>query len=360
MKFIITAGGQGTKLWPYSTVSRPKHFQNIVNDHSPFEMAVTTLLKQYSSDDIYISTKKSYVGLVLQQAPQIGFRNLIIEPDIQKNRGPAEGFAFLTLSMQHPDEPFMVIQADNLRQPEEAYLRMIDGAEKLVKRDKKFISGGIKATYPILGVDYLRLGEQVDTDSALEIYKVAEFLERNNDYYKTKDLIQNFHIVVHSNHSCWYPDLMLDAYKKYRPDWYEALMKIKDTLGKSDEEAKISEIYATMEAGATEQVTKFLLNDDGYIVSLPFKWTDVGTWGTLYEHLAKENEIYCDGKMVAVDSKNSLVKIENKNKLVAVYGADNLVVIDTNDILLIMPKDKAEKISLLLDEVKNRGFEEYL
>jgi len=359
MKFIVTAGGQGKKLWPYSTESKPKHFQNILDGRSSFQMAVETLLKAYSVDDVFISTKKRYVGIVLQQMPRLGVRNLIVEPDIAKNRGPAEGFAFVKLSILYPNEPFMIIQADNIRAPETAFLGMIASAEKLVIRDKKFISGGIKSTSPVLGVDYLRLGKQVQLDSNLEIFQVEEFLGRNDDFYKTRDLIQNFHVTVHSNHNCWYLDLILEAYKKYRPDWYGHLMQIKEVIGTTDEDLKISEIYAQMEPGATEEVTKNLWSE-GYVILLPFKWTDIGTWGSLYDFLAKQGEVYSEGKIVAVNSKDSLIKSEDKQKLIATYGIDNLVVVDTKGVLLIIPKDQTEKISELLEEIRRKDLESYL
>lgn len=359
MKFIVTAGGQGKKLWPYSTYSRPKQFQHLVDGHSPYEMAVNTLLQGYSSEDIFISTKKSYVGLALQQAPRIGIRNLIVEPDIQKDRGPAEGLAFLKLDMEYPDEPFMIIQADNIRTPDDEFLKTIQAAEDVVRRDKKFISGGIKASYPVLGVDYIKLGAQVPQDSGVEIYKGDSFLGRNNDFYKTKELIQNYHVTIHCNHNCWYPSLMLDAYKQYRPDWYEGLMKIKEVIGKADEDLKIAEIYSEMEAGATEQVTKHLWTDS-YIILLPFKWTDIGTWNSLYEFLAPNDDVYSDGQVIALSTKNSLIKSSNPKKLTAIYGLDNMVVVDTEDILLVMPKDKTEKVSELLEEIKLKGLESYL
>jgi mannose-1-phosphate guanylyltransferase len=218
MKFIVTAGGQGTKLWPYSRESEPKQFQKIIGEESLFAYTIAILLREFDPSDIYISTKRRYLHLALTQAPLIPPKNYIIEPDIAKNRGPAEGLAFLTLSMTHPDEPFMIIQTDDLRLPEANFLQMIHDAQRLVQRDKKFISGGIKATYPILGIDYLKLSKKVELDSDLEIYEVEEFLDRTDDYYQTKELIENFYITTHSNHNCWYPDLMLEAYAKYTPN----------------------------------------------------------------------------------------------------------------------------------------------
>ena len=203
MKFIITAGGQGTKLWPYSTENVPKQFQKIVKDKSLFSYTTNVLLKRYSPEDIFVSTKKRYLKLCVSQAPKIPIKNYILEPDIQKGRGPGEGLAFLKMSILHPNEPFMLVQVDCFRLPENAFLNMAREVEKLVRKEKKFVTGGIKATYPVLGIDYLRLGNKIETGTPLEIYGVEKFIDRSDDYYKTKELIENFHIVRHSNHACW-------------------------------------------------------------------------------------------------------------------------------------------------------------
>jgi mannose-1-phosphate guanylyltransferase len=363
MKLIVTAGGQGTKLWPYSRESKPKQFQPIVGDTSLFTDTIDTLLRRFAPEDIFISTKRKFIKYVSEQAPRIPLKNYIVEPDVAKDRGPGEGLAFLKLSVSHPDEPFFVVQADCVRTPEDAFLQMIEDAGKLVERDKKYITGGIKATEPNMGVDYLQLGKKVEDGSKQEIYEVDGFLGRRSSYRETKELIENYHIVTHCNHSCWYPELMLDAYKQYRPDWYKVLMKIRDALDKPGEDVAIEKLYATMEKGATEEVTKRVMQDNGArIILLPFKWTDIGTWGSVYEFFVDGDGTgnYQDGEVLAVDTVGSLIKTSNMRKLVAVAGVENLVVVDTDDILLIIPKDKIEKIKQLQSILSERQQKEYL
>jgi mannose-1-phosphate guanylyltransferase len=360
MKILVTAGGQGTKLWPYSRQEKPKQFQPIVGDTSSYAATIETLLKEFSPEDIYVSTKRKFIKYVSEQSPQIPLRNYIVEPDIAKDRGPGEGLAFVRLSIDHPEEPFFLVQADCMRDPEDKFLQMIKTAEEIVKQHKCYITGGIKATEPNLGIDYLQLGERVH-QNGYAAYRIDKYLTRRKTYKETKDLIENFDVVIHSNHSCWYPELMLEAYKKYRPDWYDALMQIKDVLDKPGENEAIERIYATMEKGPTEEVTKHVMNDDDAIAMLvPYKWTDVGTWGSVYEFFAEGTENYVDGNIIALDATGSLLKTSCKNKLMAVAGVEDLVVIDTEDILLVMPKDKLEKIKDIQELLKNREETEYL
>ncbi len=198
MKIIVTAGGQGTKMWPYSRQDKPKQFQPIIGDVSSYEHTIKTLLKQFTAEDIYISTKRKFIKYVSEQSPQIPLRNYIVEPDVAKDRGPGEGLAFLKLSIDHPDEPFFVVQADCLREPEEGFLQMISEAEALVTKHKQLVTGGIKATEPNMGVDYLQLGSKVP--GTREGYVIDKFLFRRSNIRETRKLVENFRVIAVSHH----------------------------------------------------------------------------------------------------------------------------------------------------------------
>jgi mannose-1-phosphate guanylyltransferase len=359
LKIIVTAGGQGTKMWPYSRQDKPKQFQPIIGDLSSYEQTINTLLKKFTPEDIYISTKRKFIKYVSEQSPQIPLRNYIVEPDIAKDRGPGEGLAFLKLSIDHPNEPFFLVQADCLREPDTKFLEMIEEAERLVTKHKKMITGGIKATEPNMGVDYLKLDGQIQ--GAKEAYTIEEFLFRRKTLRETKDLVENFHVVAHCNHTCWYPELMLEAYKEHRPDWHKALMKIKDVLGKPGENEAIEEIYATMEKGPTEDVTTHVMNSgEAMVILLPYKWTDVGTWGSVYEFFEDGYANYQDGNVISVNTTGSLIKTSHKDKLIAVAGVRDMIIVDTDDALLVIPKDEIDKIKDIQKVLEERNETEYL
>jgi mannose-1-phosphate guanylyltransferase len=358
MKFIVTAGGQGTKLWPLSRNSTPKQFQPIVGSESVFAQNVKTLLKQHSPSDIFISTKRKYVKHVLEQAPQISIKNLIVEPDHEKNRGPGEGLAFLKLSIIAPNEPFMLIQADDLRIYEKDFLQFIKDCEAVFKKELKFITGGEKATLPEMGADYIKLGDKIKSNTQVEFYDCAEFIPRLNDYKKTEQLVSSFHVVTHVNHLTCYPEMILGAYKQHKPDWYEALMKIKEFMDTPDEEEKTNEIYAQMEAGPTELVTQHLFTEDKFVIALAnFDWVDFGTW----DNVKSYTELYGNKrkKNVLIDSEGSYARAQD-GKLVVIYGVKNVIVADTPDALLVIDKDQTAKISDIVKELRKKDFDTFL
>lgn len=360
MKLVITAGGQGTKLWPLSRENTPKQFQPILkNGVTPLQYTVDTLLKSYSAQDICISTKKSYVKLGLKQCPQIPLSQYIIEPDFKKGRGPGEGYVFITLLDKFPNQPFMLVQVDDIRLPESSFLETISEAEKVVVKEKLLITGGIKATYPVLGVDYLQLGERINSGDRLEFHKITKFVQRLKDYQQTKELISNYHVVIHCNHMCWYPELVLKEYETYAPDWYKDLMRIKESFGTPNEEQVTSEIYQNMREGTTEEVTRHSM-EKGCAILLPFKWQDLGTWDSIYEIFGENGKNYIDGNGIALDGVGNIIKGGSKKKLIAAYGVNDLSIIDTDDILLVIPRNKAEKVKDILATLKQTGQTEYL
>jgi mannose-1-phosphate guanylyltransferase len=360
MKIIITAGGQGTKLWPFSRNDKPKQFQPIIGDTSSYQNTVEVLLTKFAPEDIFISTKHKFIKYVSEQSPQIPLKNYIVEPDTAKDTGPGHGLAFLRLSVTHPDEPFFLIQADCMREPSEAFLKMIEDAGKIVEKERKLLTGGIKATEPNIGVDYLELGEHIKNEGKQDLYDIANFLGRRKTYRETKELVEGFNVVTHSNHYCWYPELMMDAYKQYRPDWYDILMQMRDAFDKPGEDAAIKELYETMEKGSTEEVTKGVMEaKQSAVILLPFKWTDIGTWGSVYEFSSAEPENYIDGNVVTVNTRGTLVKSNCNNKLIAVAGVEDLIIVDTDDALLVIPKNKIEMIKEIqaqLGETDNKKF----
>lgn len=344
MKILIACGGQGTKLWPYSRQNQPKQFQPIIGEKSSYQLCVETLLPAYPAEDIYISTKHKFIKYISEQSPQIPLKNYIVEPDIALDRGPGEGLAFLRLSMLFPDEPVFYVQGDMIREPGDKFISMIKAAENIVLETGRYITGGVKATEPNMGADYLEVGESVQNDT-VEAYRLTKFHYRKKTVRETKALVENFRVVAHWNHLCWYPAKIIEAYNQYRPDWHEALMKINDAFDKPGEQQAIRAIYETMTKGPTEDVTRFVMDSgEAIVILLPFKNTDVGTWESVREFNADNQENHFDANVVAIDTTGTLVKTRSKDKLIAVAGLKDMVIVDSDDVLLVIPKDDIDKV----------------
>lgn len=93
------------------------------------------------------------------------------------------------------------------------------------------------------------------------------------------------------------------------------------------------------------------------VVPGAFGWNDVGSWQSAWELGSPD----ADGNAlsagaVAIDAKNNLVRTLGKGKkVVALVGVNDLVVVETEDALLVIPRDRAQDVRLIVEALKASG-----
>lgn len=344
---VIICGGFGTKMWPISRERKAKHFLPLINNKSLFQLNYEALTTKFKPEDIYISTNSGQIDMARMQVPQIPIDNFIIEPEA-KNTGPAIGFIAASLYKKgFEDEPFFLVQVDDLREPVDKFIRMIEVASEMAKSRSEYITGGMRPKSAVMGVDYLIKGDKVNNDDQVGVYKVKEFVWRKSES-ETIELIKNENVLIHTNHTCMTPSNYLEMYKKYRLDWYEPLMNIVQGADPIVE-------FAKMKKGPQEEVTELVHKaGESLIVELPFKWNDFGTFKSLEDYL-KEHDLYKpNDNVVDLDGKNNFVWLDDPNKPIVLVGVDNLVVVDTGDAVLICDKNSTGEVGEALKVVKER------
>lgn len=344
---VIICGGFGTKLWPVSRQHKPKPFLPLIGNKSLFQINYEGLRTKFRPEEIYVSTNNDQAALAHSQAPEIPPSNYIIEPEM-RNQGPATGLiaAFL-FKKGLADEPFMIVQADVLRDPAADFIKMMTICDSLARRETKYITGGLKPENSVMGVDYLVKGKRVTAENEIGIFEVDKFIWRSTKE-QTDELIKNGNALIHTNHTCMTPRNMLKMLQKYKPEWYGPLMNIVNG-------GDIKTEYLSMPPGPIEDVTQQVYAaGEALVVELPFKWTDIGTYESLDKYL-KENGLYkISENIVDLTGKNNFVKLDDPNKVVALVGVDNLVVVDTGDALLVCRKDQSGLVGEALKEVEKR------
>lgn len=341
MKPIIICGGIGTKLWPLSRKSLPKQFLQIFNGKSLFQLNWEALRTGFRADEIYIQTNAFQAGLALAQVSEIIPDHLFIEPEM-RNQGPATGFCAAKLYTLFPDEAFMLVQADVLRKPTEAFIHFIRYVEKLVLENHTLVTGLVRPKQGIEGIDFMIAGQKVSSAQEMNVYHLDKWVMRNDpDRKKYQD---SSSIFAHANHYAWTPRLMLNAFQEYAPEWYQPLSKMREAFDTNDEEAVTKREYARMPAGPIEERVTNRIMDKGLVVECPFEWLDLGTWDSL-EAYRKETGADSPCPVISVDSTNTFVMAQ---KTVVIVGVDDLQVIDSKDALLITGKNRSREIGTVL------------
>jgi len=344
---VIICGGFGTKLWPVSREHKPKHFLPLISEKSLFQLNYEALRTYFKPEEIYVSTNEDQVELAKKQVKEIPAENFILEPEM-RNQGPATGLIAAFLHKKgFADEPFMIVQVDDLREPVEKFIKMMLDCDTIARRENKYITGGLGTEYPVMGVDYLIKGEKVSDEGSVGIYKVDKFIWRSTKE-QTEELIKKKGALIHTNHTCMTPQNMLNMLKKYKKEWHGPLMNyINGSELKSE--------YLKMPPGPIEDVTQLVhAAGESLVVELPFKWFDIGTFDTLHEYLKLKGLYKVNENIVDLDGKDNFVKLDDTNKIVALVGVDNLIVVDTGDVLLVCDKKQTGRVNEALKEVKRR------
>ncbi|HPT66199.1 MAG TPA: sugar phosphate nucleotidyltransferase [Candidatus Woesebacteria bacterium] len=351
MKPVIICGGVGSKMWPMSRSTMPKHFLPLINGKSLFQLNWEALRRRFSPEEIFLQTNEVQAKIAKNLIPEIIEENIFIEPEM-RNQGPATGFAAAQLIKRgFGDEPFILVQADVLREPDEEFLKMIGEVEKLAGANDKYITGGFAPQTIVRGVDYLVKGNLISEENGVKIFEVADYIDRTEEE-KIKEYLGGDKLLLHANHTTMTPNNLLKMYQKYKPEWYEPLVAI-STNGDVVTE------YGKMPKAGIEEVTKLVYKSgEALVVELPFNWVDFGTWESVANYM-REKSMYNPEDVFEVESQNNFVYRKDK-KYVALIGVENLVVIDTADGLLITKKDQTGKVGTVVDKLKEENRSELI
>lgn len=342
---VIICGGVGTKMWPLSTPTMPKHFLPLVNGESLFQLNWKMLRQRFEASEIYLQTNSTQAKIAQSQVPEIVHDNVLIEPET-RNQGPATGLAAANLiKLGRGDDTFMLIQVDDLRVPEERVFDFMELAEKFSKESGKYITSGFVPKWHQSGVDYLLKGKKLSEENGVKIFEIDDFVDRS-EIDKIQKYLKSGKLLVHTNHTCMTPNGLLRMYKKYKQEWYESLIKIINGSEVADE-------YPNMAKGQLEEVTKLShKNSESLVLENPFEWVDFGTWESVAKYY-DENEIYPpNGGTVEVDGDTNFLWSES-GKLISTIGLENIVVIESKNGILVAKKSDSGKVGQVVDRINS-------
>lgn len=348
---IIMAGGIGSRFWPLSRQKSPKQFLDILGTGSSLIQLTYERLKHFSDDSQFmIVTSDEYVTLTKSHLPNLGEHQILAEP-ARKNTAPCIAYAAYKLHKSNPDAVMLISPADHIILKEKAFQETLGAAVDHARKTDRLVTVGIKPSRPDSGYGYIQFHRE-SVDGNDEIRKVKTFTEKPSvdlalQFLQSGDFYWNSGMFV------WKVSAIIKALNELMPSLSEMFEERLDALNSADELRAIKAIYAecpniSIDYGVMEKAS----NVD--VVLGNFGWSDLGTWGSLYEHLNKENSsnVELTGLIKSYDTNSSIIKIP-KEKLAVVQGLTNYIVIDTDDVLLICQKDEEQKIKQFVQDLKD-------
>ena len=91
------------------------------------------------------------------------------------------------------------------------------------------------------------------------------------------------------------------------------------------------------------------------VVPATFDWNDLGTWGSLYEKLDKDEQenAVVHAQVLAENASGNIIRTAGK-KVVVVDGLKDYIIVEKEDVLVIVPKSKEQDIKEIRNEVQSK------
>lgn len=358
---VILAGGGGTRLWPKSRNQTPKQFLKLAGKKTMLQMATDRISKLVSWEKIIVVTNQLYINEVKEQLPKVPEINIIAEP---AKKDTALAMLVGALYAKSKDSEAVIINSasDHVLTDEKEFIRVMESAVDVACIQPQLVAVGITPAYPTNAFGYIKVGEEIcRLDRSLDLFKVESFTEKPNlataiAYISTGRYFWNANMYV------WQAKTIQQAFADHMPSMYQLTKNLASLKDKAFHLA-LPAIYEKAESISIDYAISEKAKN---LVLIPgdFGWSDIGDWKVVYDLGKKDlagNVIVSEHDNVhtlAIKSQNNLVHANGR--LVALLGVNDMIVVDTDEILLVCPKNKSQDVKKIVERLKEEKKEEYL
>lgn len=351
---VIMAGGGGTRFWPLSRKAKPKQFLNLSGKDTMVMDTANRLSLFMNPEDIFIVTGKDFVKSTVEETKTILKADHILGEPAARNTAACIGYAAMEIIRKYEDGVMCVVPSDHFIKDEEEFQRVMEYAISLATEKDALVTVGIKPTFPSTGYGYIRCnkGNSVYNESQGRHYdEVMEFVEKP-DLERAKSYVESGEYAWNSGMFVWKASLILEYFKELLPDIYADLSQIGDVMGTEKEQETIERVYPTIskisiDYGIMERAKGVLM------VEGDFGWNDVGSFDALEEIYGTDEAGNVKiGNGCTLETEGCIIYNDGK-KLIATLGVENLIVAQTDDIVLVCDKSRAQEVKKFPELFKN-------
>ncbi len=352
---VILAGGSGTRFWPASRRLVPKQLLSLAATDEPLIAAtVRRIAPLVAADRIWISTGTHLTEATANALPSVDRSRILAEP-VPRNTAPCIGLAAATIARSDPDAIVAVLPADHFIADEPGFRAVLSRA--LGAAEAGWLTTiGIVPTRPETGYGYIHLGDRISEG----VYAVARFVEKP-DRERAEAFLEGGRHLWNAGMFFFRASRMLSAIGQYLPALAAGLRQIDEAAARGDEARAVAEIFPTLQSisidhGLMEKAERIA------VVPGSFGWNDIGSWQVTWEMSPRDAQGNALPKeTIAIDSYNNLVRDLTRGgarKRWALVGVSDLVIVETDDAVLVIPRERAQDVRLVVNELTARGEKE--
>jgi mannose-1-phosphate guanylyltransferase len=344
---VVLAGGSGTRFWPASRRMRPKQLLDIgPGTGSLIEATVRRVEPLCPPERILIATGVHLLDQTREVLDWLPDSSFLGEP-VARNTAPCIAWASWVAMQRDPDALVMVLPSDPHIGDEAAFRRALESAVASAATDV-ITTIGITPTRPETGFGYLEAGAEVSPG----VLRVVRFVEKP-DRARAEEYVASGRHLWNSGMFFFRARVLLERVQQHLPEVAAGLKR----MGRAEPGALASETAKVFEGFPSVSIDHGVMEKSTDLVVVPaaFGWNDLGSWQSAWELDDKdENDNVLPQGAVAVESKGNLVRA-GSDRVIALCGVENLCVIETDDALLIMPRERSQDVKKIVEALEARG-----
>ena len=345
----IMAGGIGSRFWPASRESMPKQFLDILGvGKSLIQLTYERFLRVCPKENIFIVTNKQYRDLVKEHLPDLTDNQIIGEPS-RNNTAPCIAYTAFKLRKLNPEANMVVAPSDAFILNEERFAELVLKGINFTNSNDAIVTLGIQPSSPHTGYGYI----QYTHPAAEEIYKVERFTEKPSKD-KAEAFLASGQYLWNAGIFIWKAANVLNAFKQHATEIHDILERGNPYYNSPHEQSFIDEQYPLTPSVSVDYAIMEKA-DNIYTIPSDFGWSDLGSWGALYEENTKDENanVANTSQLYAENVKGCLVRVP-KNKLVVLQDLEDYIVVDEGDVLLIYPRANDQGIKQIKKQVETK------
>ncbi len=367
---VIMAGGVGSRFWPYSREEKPKQFLDFFGTgRSLLQMTIDRFRPIVPIENMFIVTNIVYKRLIMEQVPDIKESQILCEP-ARRNTAPCIAYATAHIralclrragltaanqdwSREEMKANIVVAASDHLILAEEKFRQTILKAFDFVSQNKAICTLGMQPTRPETGYGYIqylkdRCADGTQTNDG--IYPVKTFTEKPN-LEMAKVFLESGDFLWNSGIFIWNLQTISEAFRYLLPEVADRFREGELLMGTDKEEDFIEEMFPkcpniSIDYGIMEKA------DNVYVMPSSFGWSDLGTWGSLYELSEKDENgnVSLHSEAHFHEAKGNIVVLE-KGKKAIVQGVEDMIIVEEKGALLVCKKAEEQRIKQFVSEL---------